>query len=53
VVLLAGEFLRAAKPFIEEGVHPQVRLFRQWQCLAVLQVQAAIQEQPQHRQRQE
>eukprot|EP00967_Tisochrysis_lutea_P141898 scaffold261319_cov32-Tisochrysis_lutea.AAC.4 len=24
VVLLAGEFLREAKPFIEEGVHPQV-----------------------------
>ena len=24
VVLLAGEFLREAKPYIEEGVHPQV-----------------------------
>lgn len=24
VVLLAGEFLKAAKPFVEEGVHPQV-----------------------------
>lgn len=24
VCLLAGEFLKAAKPFIEEGVHPQV-----------------------------
>lgn len=23
VVLLAGEFLKAAKPFVEEGVHPQ------------------------------
>ena len=24
VVLLAGEFLKQAKPYIEEGVHPQV-----------------------------
>ena len=24
VVLLAGEFLKAAKPFVEDGVHPQV-----------------------------
>lgn len=24
VVLLAGEFLKQAKPFIEEGVHPQL-----------------------------
>ena len=23
VVLLAGEFLKEAKPFIEDGVHPQ------------------------------
>jgi len=31
VVLLAGEFLKQCKPFIEEGVHPQVivRAFRQ------------------------
>ena len=30
VVLLAGEFLKQCKPFIEEGVHPQViiRAFR-------------------------
>jgi len=30
VVLLAGEFLKHCKPFIEEGVHPQVivRAFR-------------------------
>jgi T-complex protein 1 subunit eta len=30
VVLLAGEFLREAKPFIEDGVHPQliIRAFR-------------------------
>lgn len=26
VVLLAGEFLKAAKPFVEEGVHPQVHI---------------------------
>ena len=30
VVLLAGEFLKQVKPFVEEGVHPQiiVRAFR-------------------------
>ena len=30
VVLLAGEFLREAKPFIEDGVHPQnlIRSYR-------------------------
>ncbi len=30
VVLLAGEFLKECKPFVEEGVHPQVivRAFR-------------------------
>ncbi|XP_024385181.1 T-complex protein 1 subunit eta [Physcomitrium patens] len=30
VVLLAGEFLREAKPFVEDGVHPQliIRAFR-------------------------
>lgn len=30
MVLLAGEFLREAKPFIEDGVHPQliIRAFR-------------------------
>lgn len=28
VVLLAGEFLRECKPYIEEGVHPQVRGLR-------------------------
>lgn len=26
VVILSGELLRAAKPFVEEGVHPRVRL---------------------------
>merc|ERR1719440_1619035 len=37
VVLLAGEFLRECKPFIEEGVHPQViiKAFRQASQLAV------------------
>lgn len=24
VVILAGEFLKEAKPFVEEGVHPRV-----------------------------
>ena len=30
VVLLAGEFFREAKPFIEDGVHPQnlIRSYR-------------------------
>jgi T-complex protein 1 subunit eta len=30
VVLLAGEFLKEAKPFVEEGVHPQnlIRSYR-------------------------
>ncbi|KAN0015810.1 hypothetical protein ACTFIV_009642 [Dictyostelium citrinum] len=30
VVILAGEFLKAAKPFLEEGIHPQIiiRAFR-------------------------
>jgi len=37
VVLLAGEFLREAKPYIEEGVHPQViiKAFRQASKLAI------------------
>lgn len=37
VVLLAGEFLKECKPFIEEGVHPQVivRAFRKAAYLAV------------------
>ncbi|XP_052269852.1 T-complex protein 1 subunit eta-like isoform X3 [Dreissena polymorpha] len=37
VVLLAGEFLKQAKPYIEEGVHPQVviRAFRRAAALAV------------------
>jgi len=37
VVLLAGEFLREAKPYIEEGVHPQIiiKAFREASQLAV------------------
>jgi T-complex protein 1 subunit eta len=37
VVLLAGEFLKLCKPFIEEGVHPQVivRAFRRATHLAI------------------
>ena len=37
VVLLAGEFLKVCKPFIEEGVHPQIiiRSFRQAVASAV------------------
>ncbi|KAK9840343.1 hypothetical protein WJX74_007905 [Apatococcus lobatus] len=40
VVILAGEFLKECKPFVEEGVHPQViiRAFRQAGQLAVAQV---------------
>lgn len=36
VVILAGEFLREAKAFIEEGVHPQsiIRSFREAGALA-------------------
>jgi T-complex protein 1 subunit eta len=37
VVLLAGEFLKCSKPFVEEGVHPQIiiRAFRRATNLAV------------------
>ncbi|KAK6915823.1 Chaperonin Cpn60/GroEL/TCP-1 family [Dillenia turbinata] len=37
VVLLAGEFLREAKPYIEEGVHPQnlIRSYRTASYLAI------------------
>ncbi|KAG2449082.1 hypothetical protein HYH02_005831 [Chlamydomonas schloesseri] len=37
VVVLAGEFLKEAKPFIEEGVHPRslMKSFRQASVLAV------------------
>ncbi len=36
VVILAGEFLREAKAFVEEGVHPQsiIRSFREAGALA-------------------
>ncbi|XP_041993211.1 T-complex protein 1 subunit eta-like [Salvia splendens] len=37
VVLLAGEFLKEAKPFIEDGVHPQnlIRSYRSASSLAI------------------
>lgn len=40
VVLLAGEFLKQCKPFVEEGVHPQiiVRAFRKATYLAVQKI---------------
>ena len=40
MVILAGEFLRESKPFVEEGVHPQslIRSFRQAGELAVQRV---------------
>ncbi|GFR39923.1 hypothetical protein Agub_g431 [Astrephomene gubernaculifera] len=42
VVILAGEFLKEAKPFIEEGVHPRslIKSFRQASVLAVQQLRA-------------
>lgn len=40
VVILAGEFLKQVKPFVEEGVHPQiiVRAFRKATNLAVQRI---------------
>lgn len=40
VVILAGEFLKAVKPFVEEGVHPQVisRSIRQATALALARI---------------
>uniref|UniRef100_A0A061R0E0 T-complex protein 1 subunit eta n=1 Tax=Tetraselmis sp. GSL018 TaxID=582737 RepID=A0A061R0E0_9CHLO len=40
VVLLAGEFLKEAKPFIEDGVHPQniIKAYRQASLLAANRV---------------
>ncbi|KAL6544274.1 T-complex protein 1 subunit eta [Orobanche gracilis] len=37
VVLLAAEFLKEAKPFVEDGVHPQslIRSYRTASCLAI------------------
>jgi T-complex protein 1 subunit eta len=37
VVLLAGEFLKQVKPFIEEGVHPRIiiRAFRKAMQLTI------------------
>ncbi|GFH26903.1 t-complex protein 1 subunit eta [Haematococcus lacustris] len=42
VVILAGEFLKEAKPFIEDGVHPRnlIRAFRLASSLAVERVKA-------------
>ena len=39
VVLLAGEFLREAKPFIEDGVHPQL-IIKAFRTAATLGVEA-------------
>ena len=38
VVLLAGEFLKQSKPYVEEGVHPQiiVRAFRKATHLVII-----------------
>nr|GFC75879.1 T-complex protein 1 subunit eta [Tanacetum cinerariifolium] len=38
VVLLAGEFLREAKPFIEDGVHPQ-NLIRSYRTAAFMAIE--------------
>ncbi|CAG0900798.1 unnamed protein product [Cyprideis torosa] len=42
VVILAGEFLRAAKPFVDEGVHPQaiIKAYRKATQLAVKRLKA-------------
>jgi hypothetical protein len=41
VVILSGEFLREAKPFVEEGVHPRVRQQLQWPNAAAAAAAAA------------
>lgn len=43
VVMLAGEFLRQAKSFIEEGVHAQViiRAYRQATALAIAHIKTS------------
>jgi hypothetical protein len=40
VVILAGEFLRECKPFVEDGVHPQniIKYYRQAAQLAIARV---------------
>lgn len=38
MVLLAGEFLRECKPYIEEGVHPQI-IIRSFRLAASLAIQ--------------
>ena len=37
VVILAGEFLRECKPFVEDGVHPQniIKYFREAAQMAI------------------
>jgi T-complex protein 1 subunit eta len=42
VVILAGEFLKEAKPFVEEGVHPRVRQPMKPTLSDPLQPQASI-----------
>ncbi len=56
VVILAGEFLRQCKPFVEEGVHPRViiKAFRKATQLAVekikdLSVQITKEKKEEHR----
>ena len=40
VVILAGEFLKQCKPFVEEGVHPRIiiRSFRKATALALAKI---------------
>ena len=42
VVILAGEFLRECKPFVEDGVHPQniIKSFREAARLAIDKVKS-------------
>merc|ERR550519_1221908 len=41
VVILAGEFLKQCKPFVEEGVHPRIiiRSFRKATALALSRIE--------------
>ena len=49
VVLLAGEFLRECKPYIEEGMHPQtiVKAYREACAVALKKLGAPSPSQPQ------
>jgi chaperonin GroEL (HSP60 family) len=42
VVILAGEFLRECKPFVEDGVHPQniIKHFREAAQMAIARVKS-------------